>query len=609
MILRDLFEKRARVFPGAAPANAPGWLVNLFGGGGTSASGFDVSEETAMNYSAVYSAFRILGESVASLPLKVMRRTPAGKDVARSHWAFPLLHDAPNPEMTAFTWRELGMTHLCAWGNAFSEIEWNPGNGAARAFWPIHPRRVAVRRLPPEAGGGIVYDVEPDPATDPRHRQGRVTLPAEDMLHVPALGWNGLLGLGPIRLARESIGLGQATERFGAGFFGNGSQPGGILSTPAGLDKKQRASIREAWEEMHQGAGRDHRVGVLGGGMTWTTTTIPPEDAQFLETRKFQVSEIARWFRIPPHMLADLERATFANIEHQSLEFVMHTLRPWLVRWEQEFARKLFNTTSTTGYYASHNVSGLLRGDQKTRYEGFSLGRQWGWFSIDDIREMEELNPLPDGLGASYLTPMNMTVLGEEKPDPPPPAPSPFPFQPKAPEPMPEAEPEEEEPEEDPDLAAAVDSPEVDPEEDEDDEPAPFPPAKRSLLFACEQMTFAAYDRFARRESKAVGRIVARGRARCGDPNGLIDEAAKFYDEAEGRLARDLLDLQVAFADVWTDDAAAEARAYCKASLDQIEDCLSADDPFDAVDRRLTEWTQTRPAVAARRFAPAEEVA
>lgn len=563
MIFRDMLESRARVLPGAPPSAAPAWLVSLFGGGGAGASGIEVTEDVALTYSAVYAAFRILGESVGALPLKVYRRAGRARELARQHWAYPLLHDAPNRDMTSVVWRELGMTHLLGWGNAYSEIEWR-GNGSAAGLWPIHPSAVSVRRL---VTGEVVYDVKPDPATDRLARSQPFTLAAEDVLHVPALGWNGLVGLSPIRLAREGIGLGLATERFGAAWFGNGSRPGGILSSPASLDKKARTTIREAWEETHQGANRASRVAVLGGGLTWTATTIPPEDAQFLETRKFQVSEVARIFRLPPHMLADLERATFSNIEHQGLEFVQHSLRPWLVRWEQELARKLFNTSGTSALYAEFSVDGLLRGDKKSRDESHALGRQWGWLSANDVRELEGMNPI-DG-GDSYFTPLNMVATGGAGP----------------------AEP----------AKPAADVPAVSSKS-----------ADAALLAAAAKMTEAAYSRFARREAKALGRLLAAAeRSGAGwDREAFLRSAAGFYDESGTVLVSELEALRAAFGAAWGETRPAEEAAdYVAASVEQLEARAASLEPLAALGRLLEDWTTTRPAVAARRFLPAEEVA
>ena len=566
MILRDLVEARGGVLPGAAPANAPGWLVDLFGGGRRTGAGVDVSEESALTFSAVYGCVRILAESAASLPLKVYRRAGArGKATARQHWAWSLLHDAPNPEMTAVVWRELGMVHVLTWGNAYSRIEW-AGDGSARAVWPIHPSRVTVKR---SAGGSVFYEVRPDPTTDPPGGHPAILEPA-DVLHVPALGWNGLVGLSPVRLAREAVGLGQAAEAFGSGFFGNGARPGGVLSVNQALDPKARAKIAEAWEAAHQGVERAGRVAVLGLGASFTATTIPPEDAQFLETRRFQVSEVARIFRVPPHMLADLERATFSNIEHLGLEFVMHSLRPWLVRWEQEINRKLFGTSGTAGLYAEHAVDGLLRGDQASRFAAYAVGRQWGWLSADDVRELENLAPLPDGAGAVYLTPLNMVpVVGR--------AWSPA-----------QVTPTEAEPEPTPERAPDA-GPEVN--------------ARAELRRACGAMVRAVYARFARREQKALARLAAKARVSRTGAEGFRAAVDAFYQEAELVLETELRQLAEAFGKAWDGEPAREASEYVGASLAQLEALLEgAGEPFGAIEARAEEWTRTRPDVAARRF-------
>ena len=591
MILRDLVEARCGVLPGAAPANAPGWLVDLFGGGRRTGAGVDVSEESALTFSAVYGCVRILAESAASLPLKVYRRAGArGKATARQHWAWSLLHDAPNPEMTAVVWRELGMVHVLTWGNAYSRIEW-AGNGAARAVWPIHPSRVTVRR---SAAGAVFYEVRPDPTTDPPGGHPAILEPA-DMLHVPALGWNGLVGLSPVRLAREAVGLGQAAEAFGSGFFGNGARPGGVLSVNQALDPKARAKIAEAWEAAHQGVERAGRVAVLGLGASFTATTIPPEDAQFLETRRFQVGEIARIFRVPPHMLADLERATFSNVEHLGLEFVMHSLRPWLVRWEQELNRKLFGTAGTAGLYCEHAVDGLLRGDQASRFNAYAVGRQWGWLSADDVRAFENLPPLADGAGSVYLQPLNMVpavghaagavylsplnMVPVVEPEPPVPA-----LPPAEPKPEPEPTP----------AAAPAAGAEVN--------------ARAELRRACGAMVRAVYARFARREQKALARLAAKARVSRTGGDGFRAAVAAFYQEAEAVLEAELRQLAEAFGEAWDGEPEAEASEYVGASLAQLEALLEgAGDPFGAIEARAEEWTRTRPDVAARRF-EAEEV-
>lgn len=561
MIFRDVAEARSRVLSGGHPANAPGWIVSLFGGGSSTAAGVDVSPEVALTYSAVYGAFRILGESVASLPCKVYRRSPAGRELARHHWAWSLLHDAPNPEMSSPVWRELCMVHLLGWGNAYSRIEWG-GDGTARALWPIHPSRVTVLRTD---AGRLVYDVKPAPAADPPGGHPS-RLGPEDVLHVPALGWTGTVGISPIRLARESVGLGLATEKFGSAFFGSGSMPGGVLTAPGTISDKVAAALRERWESAHQGGERAHRLAVLGGGAEFKPLTIPPEDAQFLETRRFQVGEIARIFRIPPHMLGDLERATFSNVEHLGLEFVVHSLRPWLVRFEAEWARKLFNTASSAGHYAEFSVDGLLRGDLESRWRAYAIGRQWGWLSADEIRERENMNAIPGGAGAAYLVPLNMAPAAAP-PDPVPAPSAPEPALPPAPA-APSA-----------DLARSADE----------------------LRRACGAMVEAAHARFVRRERRALERIVARGEA-LGRVDGFLEAAGRFYAEARPLLEAELWQIADAFGGAYAGAPELEAAEYVAESGRQLAEVLEGPDPYGSVRARVEEWTRTRPAVAARQY-------
>jgi hypothetical protein len=345
-----------------------------------------------------------------------------------------------------------------------------------------------------------------------------------------------------------------------------------VLSVPQALDPKARAKLREAWEEAHQGIERAGRVAVLGLGATFAATTIPPEDAQFLETRRFQVAEVARIFRVPPHMLADLERATFSNIEHLGLEFVMHSLRPWLVRWEQELNRKLFGTAGTAGLYCEHAVDGLLRGDQASRFNAYAVGRQWGWLSADDVRELENLPPLAEGVGEVYLTPLNMVPAGAAtaEPEAPPAASTPPPAAP---------------------------------------EPAAEPGDRATLRAACAAMVRAVYSRFARREEKALRRMAEKARRSPTGGAGFLEAVAAFYAEAELVLRGELATLAEAFAAVWQGEPAAEAREYVETSLEQVgllvkpgESVGDFREGLWCVEARAEEWTRTRPDVAARRF-------
>ena len=364
---------------------------------GGSFAGVFVDNDRALTVAAVYSAVRILAEDVAGLPLHLYFRD--GKTRRRADWRdeYRIMHHAPNDYQTAFSLREAMVASLLLWGNAYCEIS-RGVDGRVKALHFIEPERVQVKRDP----GRIYYQIDT-----------KTTLEQRDVFHVHAFSTDGVEGRSVVKMARDSIGLALATERFGSGFFGNGATPGGVLEIQKALrDKEAVERLRETWNAKHQGPHKAGGVAVLEEGMTYKQIGIPPEDAQFLETRKFQVSEIARWFRIPPHMIGDLEKATFSNIEHQGLEYVKYTLRPWLVRIEQEAARQLLDSEIQGAYYFEHLVDGLLRGDVEARYKAYSIGRQWGWLSANDIRKLENLNPI-DG-GDEYLTPLNMTGGGEE---------------------------------------------------------------------------------------------------------------------------------------------------------------------------------------------------
>ena len=367
--------------------------------GRASATGVNVTEKTALHSTAVFACVRILAETIASLPLPVYRRIePRGKQRAPEHPLYPILHDAPNPYMTSLSWRETLMGHAATWGNAYSEIEWD-ARGQVRALWPLRPDM--MKEVKYNSAGKLIYVYRLPDGTDK-------TLMAYRVLHIPGLGFDGIMGYSPIAMARDAVGLAMATEEYGARFFKNGAKPGGVLEHPGKLGEGANTNLRKSWNEMHQGLSKQHRIAILEEGMTYKQIGIPPNDAQFLETRKFQLQEIARIYRVPPHMLADLERATFSNIEHQSIDFVVHTIRPWLVRWEQTIKQKLLLDGERNQYFAEFLVDGLLRGDTQTRYQAYSVGRQWGWLSANDVREIENMNPLPDEQGDIYLIPMNM---------------------------------------------------------------------------------------------------------------------------------------------------------------------------------------------------------
>ena len=373
---------------------------------GRSSSGKVVNERTAMQATAVYSCVRILAEAVASLPIHVYRYTDTGKERVYDHPLYYLLHDEPNPEMTSFVFRETLMTHLLLWGNAYSQIIRN-GKGEVIALYPLMPDRMNVER---DSKGQLYYEYTVGMDDAPTVKGSTVVLPPTEVLHIPGLGFDGLVGYSPIAMAKNAIGMAIACEEYGAKFFANGAQPSGVLEHPGTL--KDPSRVRESWQSTFGGSHNANKVAVLEEGMKYTPISISPEQAQFLETRKFQINEIARIFRVPPHMVGDLEKSSFSNIEQQSLEFVKYTLDPWVSRWEQSMARSLLTAEEKKKYFVKFNVDGLLRGDYQSRMNGYAVGRQNGWMSANDIRELENLDRIPEELGGDlYLINGNMMPL------------------------------------------------------------------------------------------------------------------------------------------------------------------------------------------------------
>lgn len=374
---------------------------------GRTTSGQNVDEFKAMQTIAVYACVRILSEAIASLPIHVYERTDKGKEKRVDHPLYFLLHDEPNPEMSSFVFRETLMSHLLIWGNAYVQII-RDRSGNVISLYPLLPDKMSVHR---DSRGILYYKYQRQTEENPNITEtGTVILPQEDVLHVPGLGFDGLIGYSPIALAKNAIGMTLATEEYGASFFRNGANPGGVLEHPGILKDPKR--VRDSWNEVYKGVANAHKVAVLEEGMKYTQIGIPPEEAQFLQTRKFQINEIARLYRIPPHMVGDLEKSSFSNIEQQSLEFVKYTLDPWVVRFEQSFKRALFLPEEKKTHFIKFNVDGLLRGDYQSRMNGYAVGRQNGWLSTNDIRELEDLNLLSDEEGGNlYLINGNMTKL------------------------------------------------------------------------------------------------------------------------------------------------------------------------------------------------------
>ena len=375
---------------------------------GRTTSGKPVNERTAMQTTAVYACVRILAEAVASLPLHVYEyQDDGGKKLVHDHPLYYLLHDEPNPEMTSFVFRETLMSHLLIWGNAYAQII-RDGAGRVLGLYPLLPDKMDVQR---DDKGNIYYVYSRNSDENPMFKEyGDIRLKAEDVLHIPGLGFDGLIGYSPIAMAKNAVGMTLACEEYGASFFANGANPGGVLEHPGVL--KDPSKVRESWNSVYRGVNNAHKIAVLEEGMKYQQIGIPPEEAQFLETRKFQINEIARLYRIPPHMVGDLDKSSFSNIEQQSLEFVKYTLDPWVIRWEQSLQRSLLLPGEKGKYFIKLNVDGLLRGDYQSRMNGYAVGRQNGWFSANDIREMENMNPIPDEQGGNlYLINGAMTKL------------------------------------------------------------------------------------------------------------------------------------------------------------------------------------------------------
>jgi HK97 family phage portal protein len=373
-----------------------------------------VTGDAALGISAVYACVRVLAETVASLPLLVYRRLPnGGKERYPDHPLYAVLHDSPNPEMTSFIWRETLMGHECLRGNAYSEITYD--QAGRLQLWPLHPDRVVVYW---NKDGVRSYDYITVDGIRRELRPGSV-------FHVPGLSPDGLKGYNPIALHRQALELAGTAQRFGLDFFRNNARPGIVMTHPRNVTEPAAERLTAQMDRL-RGAGNNNKTVMLEEGIDFKEVGVAPEDAQYIETRKFQMQEIARIFRVPPHMIGDLERATFSNIEHQSIDFVVHTIRPWLVRIEQEISNQLL--INEPDVFAEFLVDGLLRGDSKSRADALATLRQNGIINGDEWRAIENMNPIEDGSGQSYWMPVNMTTTDQPVPPAAPEAP-PAPFQ------------------------------------------------------------------------------------------------------------------------------------------------------------------------------------
>ncbi len=417
--IKNLWEKRSTL------ANPAGWMLSWLGGSRT-ASGQQVNETTALQASAVYACVRLLSETIASLPLHIYQRGPDNsRELAPEYRWYTPLHSLPNDINTSFEWRQIMMADVLLSGNGYS---WIGDSQLIR----LHPHSVTVDLAEDESQ--LLYTWTPPTG-------GQITFGQDKIHHLRGLSRDGITGMSPITVARESIGLAMATEQHGANLFGNGAMPAGILKHPEAIGEIAKSNIEQSWKENY-GGKNSGGVSVLEEGMEFQAISMSSEDAQFLETRKFQVTDIARIFRVPPSMIGDLERATFSNVEQQALDFVTNSIRPWLVNWEQAILRDLIAPPERGTIFAEFNVDGLLRGDSKTRAEALAIRFMNGNLNDDEWRAIENMNPLPDGLGQTFYVPANLKEVGEE------PEPEPEPAQVIPPQLLPAPEEEEEDDEE-----------------------------------------------------------------------------------------------------------------------------------------------------------------
>lgn len=396
-------QRRALAYAGGHPRDPA--LAAMIGAGRETEAGVSVTEATAMNLAAVFRAVSIVSGSTSRLPFHVfeyMEDEQQNRKPARDYPLDKILNDEPNPEMDSATFRETLQHNVQLGGNGYAERELN-GAGELLYLWPLEPDRVRVERK----NGKLWYKVRRSDGTED-------TLPSDRIFHLAGLGYDGLVGYSVVSMARQAIALGIAAETFGARFFGKGTHLGGVVQRPVGAKWKDDAAerFRKDFASWHEGLGKSHRIAVLEDGMTFQRLGVTPEDAQFLDTRKFQVTEIARWFGVPPHLLYDLDRSTNNNIEQQGLEFLTYSLGYWLNKWERAVKRQLIPEYDRAKYFAEHVTDSLVKADITSRYAAYNTGRQGGWLSINDIRRRENMPPIPDG--DTYLEPLNMSPAGSQ---------------------------------------------------------------------------------------------------------------------------------------------------------------------------------------------------
>ncbi len=569
-------------------ADPPDWLIQMLSAGGACNTGINVTVDTAMQSAVVYACVRVLSETLASLPLPLYKRLPGGgKERALTHPLYPILHDSPNPEMTSFEWKELIKVHLNLRGNHYSEIERGPVNNVL-ALWPLHPDMMQIKRR----NGALVYLYILPGGSE------TVELSPDRVLHIRGMSNNGIVGLSPIALAREAIGLSLASEKYGAKFYDNNAKPGGVLEHPNQLGDVAHERLKAGWESSHKGLDQAHRIAILEEGMSYKQISISPNDAQFLETRKYQRSEIAGLYRVPAHLINDLEKATFSNIEHQSLQFIVYSMLPWITRIEQRLALSLLSEADRKIYFPQFIVEGLLRGDIESRYKAYATAKQNGWMSTDDIRILENMNPLPDGLGDEYWRPLNMAIVGEDI-----------------------------------DSGSGNDNDDGDNGDDEEGETNSADRAKRSIpkaMFRSATLRRRLAERYHSLFLDAASRLVRHERKnildnaakflRRGNSDAFIKAMEEYYDNFDGVVARHLDPVFKVYTEVVqaaaaedvgaevgvTPELEAHTQAYREAfsqrqagsGIGQVRQVIFENEPDawnESIEARMDEWTERKP--------------
>lgn len=376
-------------------------------------AGVVVNQSTALTFAAVFAAIRAISEDIAGLGYKTRQPNPDGTRTDLVNHPATRIMAYPNDETTGYTLRESMQAHALSWGNGYAEIERTP-RGTPVALWLLTPDRVTPRR---DDDGRIVYQVRNSAGSNDTY------LDQNDVLHLHGLGYDGLVGYSVITMAARTIGMGIAGDEYGSATYANRATPSGVLKHPKQLDADGRKNLRDSWEHLYSGPKNASRIAVLEEGLEYESVGLPPSDVQFIENRNFQIEEVARWYRIPPHKLAHIVKSTFNNIEEQNINYVQDALLPWALRWESEIGRKVLAPTERGRVQPKLNLNSLLRGAIEKRFESYVKGRQWGWLSANDVRSFEDMDPLAAEVGDVYLTAVNMTPterLGEEPPAPPP---------------------------------------------------------------------------------------------------------------------------------------------------------------------------------------------